>query len=221
MNPQEIREMIEGMLRDGIGLTLPSYLFAAVACAVGAWLGGFLATKGKNEAILQDVGRITKEVESIKNLFRVELAKRTHLSSVSLVAAERRLDALQGAYRLTYLLSEVGTHDEEESARILGEMRAWYLDNAVYIPSEVRNLFFKALYAPHGRFAALEAARHARSKEEKAQEIAKATEEGRVLRDVPNQILQLLQIPPFDLKASGSAPEDGGDGRSQEGTVDL
>jgi uncharacterized membrane protein len=61
------------LLREGVGLSAWTWAFLLLVAALGSLVGSYLKTRGQNLATKQDIGEITKAVETIKTSFAKEL----------------------------------------------------------------------------------------------------------------------------------------------------
>ena len=61
-------------------------------------MGSFIREKGKNLATKKDIGRITKEIESVKSIYTKEIEHIREKQQLRLAAIDKRLEAHQKAY---------------------------------------------------------------------------------------------------------------------------
>lgn len=122
----EILDLLVGLLLGGLIVGLTSYF----------------KEKGKNLAALEDIEKITREVESVKqqNALILEVVKSKH--QMKLVAMERRLQAHQEAFSLwRKMLTSLHIKNYGEVAL---ECQDWYNNNCLYLDTESRGAFLEA-----------------------------------------------------------------------------
>lgn len=119
----------------------------------------YASEKGKNLATKEDVGEITRIVESARAASARELEEiRHHYRSIldtqgqrhqlRMAALERRLQAHQEAYTLWWnLLGAV--HDEQRIGKIVMDCQDWWVKNCLYLDPEARRAFSAAYHAAH------------------------------------------------------------------------
>jgi hypothetical protein len=114
---------------------------------VGAVFGIFLTyfhEKAKNFAIMQDIGRITEQIENVKqqNILVLEEVRGRH--QLRLAALDRRLQAHQEAFTLwRKLLSKA--HKADEIGNFVMDCQDWWDKNCLYLSPEAR-LAFRTAY---------------------------------------------------------------------------
>jgi hypothetical protein len=128
----------------------------AAAIAVLAFLGGlaggffrgYMAEKGKNRAAKEDLGKLTKIVEDIRDTNARGLAKLTaELSAhqtMRSAALEKRLEVHQDAYRVAYTMFMDVFEPAATHRRASDEIRKWWMENALYLDDEPRKAFEQA-----------------------------------------------------------------------------
>ena len=117
---------------------------------VGAVFGIFLTyfhEKAKNFAIMQDIGRITEQIENVKqqNILVLEEVRGRH--QLRLAALDRRLQAYQEAY--TNWVSLMRNLENEEFGRVFKECQEWWGENCIYLSQEPRDAFIRAVNRAH------------------------------------------------------------------------
>jgi hypothetical protein len=123
--------------------TMLTYLLTLGIGAVAGFFVTFFHEKAKNIAIMQDIGKITEQIESVKyqnNLLLEEVRGRHQLR---LAALDRRLQAYQEAY--TNWVSLMINLENEEFGRVFKECREWWGENCIYLSQEPRNAFIRAV----------------------------------------------------------------------------
>lgn len=140
MTPEEIQAMAKG-LAEGQALW---YLGSAVIGGAITGLTAYLAEKGKNLATKEDIAKITREVEEVRDQFirGVEDLKAHH--QLRMVAAERRLQVHQEAYtHWQNLQSAVIQLTKPQAFQLADEAKHWYVRNCIYLTEASRQAFVK------------------------------------------------------------------------------
>lgn len=138
MTPEEIQAMAKG-LAEGQALW---YLGSAVIGGAITGLTAYLAEKGKNLATKEDIAKITREVEEVRDQFirGVEDLKAHH--QLRMVAAERRLQAHQEAFSLWKEITfAVYCRKESEVEIRARDCSEWFNKNCIYLAPESRASF--------------------------------------------------------------------------------
>lgn len=135
-----------------IGEVLRTTMTYLLTFGLGAVSGFFLTyfhEKAKNLATREDIGKITEEIESVRqdiihqNNLVLEEVKGRH--QLRLAALDRRLQAHQEAFTLwRKLLSKVHSDDVADAAM---ECQVWWNENCIYLDSEARIAFRTAYHA--------------------------------------------------------------------------
>ena len=89
MTSNELKDYVDAAIKQRDSLTLLWFILVPVISILGSFLTAYLTEKGKNTATKEDVGRITREIESSKAHFserlehvRADLSSRTHYGKV-------------------------------------------------------------------------------------------------------------------------------------------
>lgn len=134
----------------GIG-SAGAFVGTAVFFCFRSFLSSYLSEKGKGLATKEDIGAITTIVESIKHDNSEALA---HLqeqlkaaSTLRFLAAERRLEVHQKAYRYWIEMFAALHKRTEEKAEKYGEIVNFWNDNCLYLEAEVRAALAAAMGA--------------------------------------------------------------------------
>lgn len=134
----------------GIGKTVGELIGVAVMSGFGAYFGSYLSKKGEGLATKEDIGEITKIVESVRDGYARDLAKLSEAlraqTSLRLLAGERRLDTHQKAYMLwREMINNVHEKNIEKRAKIKSDCRDFFFENCLYLDPKVRETFLTAL----------------------------------------------------------------------------
>lgn len=70
MTPNEIKQIVEAAINEGIGFIWWHYLAAAIAVCASFFLGAYLKQKGQNVATMESIEDLTSLVESVKKEIR-------------------------------------------------------------------------------------------------------------------------------------------------------
>ncbi len=134
-------------------------ILTIIAAAIGSFLGSYFKEKGKNLATKEDIGEITKTVESIKTenanqleLFRQEnrmsLQQLDQTHQLSRAALDQRLAAHQEAYALWWNLMGC-VHDENKVYDMVVKCQDWWANHNLYLSEKSRDAFTRAYSAAH------------------------------------------------------------------------
>ncbi len=119
-----------------------------VTVVVG-WMLGFLSAyfvaKGKNLAMIKDVGKITAAVEDVKQKNRVILKRLGLKHQLRMAALERRLQAHQDAYALWWELK--GKLFAPDIGDVVVRCQEWWAKNSLYLSADAREAFPQAYIA--------------------------------------------------------------------------
>lgn len=142
MSPEEIQAMAKG-LAEGQATW---YVLSAVLGGLMTGLGAHLAEKGKNRATKEDIGEITKAVEAAKIEFSRQLEDLKAHHQLRMVAAERRIEAHQTAYRLgSRLYENVFQNDPQVWRKTHQEALDFYERQALFMGKKTRSAFINTL----------------------------------------------------------------------------
>jgi len=134
-----------------------------IAWAIAAFLAGmfvrhliapYLAEKGKNLATREDIGEITRTVESVKAVFQRDASElqETLKASTSLrfLAAEKRLEVhQQGFYLASQMLQRAFEDDITKRSHFEAECADFWQRNCLYLDKTVQEAFPDAAAAFH------------------------------------------------------------------------
>lgn len=143
MTPDEIQAMAQGIAEaSGGSVQWIGYLIAAIAGGGFAFLGGYLAEKGKGRATKEDVATVTDLVEEVRSEYLKELEDLKAHHQLRMVAAEKRLLAHQQAHlwwvKLNYEFENGSLQILEDQASLCKE---WYDENCVFLAPTSREAF--------------------------------------------------------------------------------
>lgn len=139
MTPEEIQAMAKGLAE---GQAVWYVLSACIGGAI-AGLGTYLAEKGKNRATKEDIGQITRAVKEIEAGFNEKLADLQAHHQLRMVAAERRMQAHQEAYKHWHTLV-VALNSNVDISDLVTECQAWYVGNCIFLGEQSRTAFTSA-----------------------------------------------------------------------------
>ena len=141
MDYGQIKNIIEGAVKNGIYNNWWLPILILIAAGVGAFLGSYLKKKGENLATKEDIGRITKKIEAIRLEYRAQLE--SHKASLELsnqlklAALDKRLQKHQEAYTLWRKLL-FNLRNDDKIGGIIGECQKWGDENCLYLDKEAR-----------------------------------------------------------------------------------
>jgi hypothetical protein len=126
---------------------------------VRSFLPAYFSEKGKNLATMEDIGKITNEVESVKSQYTTQMQALMHQNNLlleelrsrgqmRLVAAEKRLKKHQEAYTLWHELRG-SLHNEGELYGVCIKCEQWWKNNSLYLSPDARKAFHVAYFAAH------------------------------------------------------------------------
>lgn len=179
-------------LVDGIR-TILTYLATFVLGVGSAFFLTYSTEKAKNKAIREDIGKITKEIENVKqdiihqNNLVLEEVKGRH--QLRIAALDRRLQAHQEAFTLwRKLLSKLYSDTIQD---VVIECQDWWNNNCIYLSPEARHAF---------RIAYQTAFFYKELRKERSTEENK--EEWKLIEDAGEAIVKGAELPPLGKKES-------------------
>jgi hypothetical protein len=117
---------------------------------VGAVFGIFLTffhEKAKNFAIMQDIGRITEQIENVKQQNNLVLEEVRGRHQLRLAALDRRLKAHQEAFMLwRRLLLHIQDTKNTDIEKAVTDCQNWWDENCIYLNPEARKAFKTAYH---------------------------------------------------------------------------
>jgi hypothetical protein len=135
-------------------MSTTSFLLVLVASAagggIGAFLRSFITTKGQNLATRQDIADITRAQEEMKHQFNVLIEESKQKHSLRTLAADKRLEAHQGAFKRIKKLLSAG-----RDTAVIDEIYAWMDDNCLYLSAEARIAVWAAIGHANARASQL------------------------------------------------------------------
>lgn len=137
MTPEEIQAMAKG-LAEGQAVW---YLGSAVIGGAITGLAAYLAEKGKNRATREDIAAITREVENVRDVFNRQMEDLKAHHQLRMVAAERRMQAHQEAYKLWLGFHITVRHDYETMQHKISDAHAWFSSNCIFLTPTARAAF--------------------------------------------------------------------------------
>lgn len=138
-------EFILSAIFNGVGMAIWGVPLTIAVFLLGRkHLEAYVGEKGKNLATKEDIGSITKEVEKVKEEFnrRIEDLKAHH--QLRLVAAERRMQAHQEAFKLWYQLVDALRNKSHLVKDAVEACNGWYYENCIFLGPASREAFQRA-----------------------------------------------------------------------------
>jgi hypothetical protein len=114
-------------------------------------LGEYGKRKGQNLADKEDIAKLTKLVESVKQENALVLENVRSRQQLRIAAAERRLQAHQEAYALWRRLIKLPYGDSRMPA-LVTECQQWWDSNCIYLNGESRLAFQRAYFSAMDRY---------------------------------------------------------------------
>ncbi len=142
MNTELAQELITA-LKSGSSLKASEFLLLAVMAAVFSFIGAYLASKAKNLATKEDVGRIIEIEERIRSDFREKFETLSARNRLREAAIEKRLEAHQKAFSLWMQLMH-NINDSEKLITVVLECQRWWPENCLYLTSDASAAFVRA-----------------------------------------------------------------------------
>lgn len=136
----------------GITSTAAVIVGGCVLFGLRHYFGGYLDKKAENLATKEDIGDITKIVESIKHENDKVLShwqeQLKSATTLRFLAAERRFQAHQDAYRYAIQMKQMAfTEDYEERQKASADWGDFWQRNCLYLDENVRSAFSEAAMA--------------------------------------------------------------------------
>lgn len=145
MSPEQIHAIAKG-IAEGVGAP-PwwAFVFLIFLAGVAAYLGTYLAEKGRNLATKEDITGVTELIEQVKRQHQAVLENLKAGNLLSMVAAERRLQAHQEAFALWCELYDA-MHQPTVN-EVAGRCRKWWRESCVYLGPKSHKAFYQAFGA--------------------------------------------------------------------------
>jgi hypothetical protein len=106
------------------------------------YVPSYLGEKGKNLATREDIAKITREVESVKNEYRLLVEELKQRHQLRMAAVDRRLDAHQQAFALwRELVANTYTDDLD---KVVQKCQTWWEQNCLFLEPAPRQAFISA-----------------------------------------------------------------------------
>ncbi len=145
MNPSEIKQLADVIAQNTWQTSWVPLLVAAVVVGVAAFFGTYLAEKAKNTATREDVTEITRRIESVRVEYTEKVESMKGSYQLRVAALDRRLEIHQQAFaRWRGLVAAMHTTTLGTVAR---ECDDWWGNHCLYLSSEARDAFIKAVNA--------------------------------------------------------------------------
>lgn len=206
MTPAEIQELARQIGSQGFYTQLPTLVAMLVLAFAGAFVGSYLRRKGENLATKEDIGKLTRQEETVRAEFAQKLESLAHQNrllieqgqwrhQLRLAALDKRLETHQEAYSLWHQL-RLSLHTESKCTELVIKCQDWWRDHCLFLDAEARHAFLAAYHAAarHGDVVA-----HWRSLPDETEEriLAKtAVEENRDVLDRAGPIIvQGVELP--------------------------
>lgn len=154
MDIEVLRAIVENAIQDATKFNWIAYAIVVILSGLAAFFGSYLGKKGENAATKEDIGKITDEVEKVKNEYSQQLQNLVHQNQLiieqgsrrhqlRMAALEKRLQAHQEAYaHCQKIISNIFAEDDIRSEAII-ECQVWWVNNCLYLNAESR----EAVYA--------------------------------------------------------------------------
>ena len=150
MKWDEILDIYTLLSSFGLGVVIAAIVFTLF---FKNYIPSYLSEKAKNLAKVEDIEKITKQVEDIKHQYSSQLQNIAHQNNhlleqakgrnqLRLAALDKRLQAHQEAFELWRKMI-LNVHGEENSKTVL-ECQDWYNKNCLYLDPESRQAFITA-----------------------------------------------------------------------------
>jgi hypothetical protein len=111
----------------------------------------YLGEKAKNLATKEDIGEITREVESVKHDYNALLEHLKVRNQLRMAALDKRLQVHQEAFTKWHrLISAIGEDQMEAAAK---ECRDWWTLNCIYLEPKIRDGLLEAVNREYMRRA--------------------------------------------------------------------
>jgi hypothetical protein len=155
MDVEVLRAVIESAIKDATKFNWLAYAIVIIIAALTSFLGSYLRKKSENIATKEDIGKITNEVEKIKQEYSERLQNLAHQNQMILeqgnrqhqlrmAALDKRLEAHQKAYALCHKMIHSVYDREILIAPIVYECQDWWVENSLYLTAEAREGVFDA-----------------------------------------------------------------------------
>lgn len=174
-----------------------------LAFCAGSVSGAFLRRLGENWAdrlMLSKARRVAEKAEKEFEEFLARLQHQLrHAESTATLAAERRIDAHQAAYRhLVQARDLSNAHSPESLAardELLTTMKEWHLDNCLYLTSECNKAYIEAYYSLFYIAGTQDDIKSATNREEFALMLQTIKVHRKRLEKGPEQVLKAVRLP--------------------------
>lgn len=125
--------------------SLEGAIVVVVAAGIGAFLRGYISTKGTNLATKEDIQKITEIVESVKtqNAVLIEAAK--FKNQLRIAALDKRLEVHQQAF--VWWRRMFDALHTDAAGKTVVESQQWYVENCLYLEQSARAAFLDAAAA--------------------------------------------------------------------------
>ena len=197
MSQTEIQQLARAISDSG-ATSVPwwAFLLVIVVAAAGGYFGAYLREKGKNVATKEDVRDITDKIESVRLEYAQKIEALKGNYQLRAVALEQRLATHQKAYALwRKLLSHV--HDKKIH-EVASECQEWWTNNCLYLTSEARDSFRRAIIAANDHRFYLEG----------RLEADKIKENFALIEKAGDKIVAGADLPPLPDEAAPLNPKD-------------
>jgi hypothetical protein len=144
------------------------------------YLSSYVDEKGKNLATKEDIGAITREVESVRHDYSALLEQLKARNQLRMAALDTRLRVHQEAFTNWRKLFTSSGDEMEEVAK---ECSDWWNLNCLYLEPEVRQAYLDAVNQEHMRRA--------------TRSVGGLTEHLDKMFAFPNLLFKAIQLPPL------------------------
>lgn len=102
------------------------------------YISSYLGEKAKLQAQIEDLQKITLQVESIKHDFALLVEERKAHNQLRFAALDKRLQAHQDVYSIALQLANTAQHDKSARMEAAKRYDAWWPDNCLFLEPGAR-----------------------------------------------------------------------------------
>ncbi len=162
--PEDFHVALNAFLHDKMVLSWWQLLVFVVVAGVAAYFGSYLKKRGENLATKEDIGVLTRSVESIKTENAKEIEKYKDNLLRKKIIFEEQLTAYNKLRRFLYVIRPEKKHPEQEWDEALAdialnfkthgkELREYLIEYSGVLPEDVRGSMESCYYAcEEGKF---------------------------------------------------------------------
>ena len=139
MSPEELKMIFTFLAQYGL-TGLVAGLVAVLLLRI--FLPGYLAEKGKNLALKEDIAQITEKIEEVKRQHSELLEDLKTRNQLRIAALQERLRAHQEAYQLWREINQA--LDKPALDEVIIRCDKWWGEHCLYLEPEARSAFLSA-----------------------------------------------------------------------------